>query len=271
MLQSDSIDELAAALADAQAELAPVARDSSASTGAYTYAYASLAVVLEAVRPVLNRHSLAVTQTVVARVEPILAEHVEHKRGRDGSTIEQRIPVQSLGSVRTTLAHSSGQWIASEVPILAPWGDVQQVGAAVTYFRRIALKAIVGLAEVDETDDRPSAAPERDESPPRSAAAPRATTARATSSRAARNDPRSVAEETKRANTGVPTPACPPNLRGYWKARGLESELVKVVKEIGLSGPASQWSEADRLAVHEAMRRSFPEVAPASSEDDIHF
>jgi hypothetical protein len=141
MMRSDSIDELGAALANAQAELAPVARDSSASTDAYTYAYASLTEVLESLRPVLNRHGLAVTQTVVARIEPILAEQVEQKRGRDGNPIEQRIPVQSLGSVRTTLAHNSGQWIASEVPAVhVPTADVRTWRELITYRSRVIAK-----------------------------------------------------------------------------------------------------------------------------------
>jgi hypothetical protein len=285
LMQSDAIDQLAAALANAQAEIVPVARDSQVSTGAYTYTYSSLTVVLKAVRPVLNRHGLAVTQAVVPRVEPIYtAERVEYKRDRDGNWVEQRVPVQSLGSVRTTLAHTSGQWIASELPILAPWADVQAVGAAFTYYRRIALKAIVGLAEVDDADGKlpddadgkPAPVPARSGKARSAGAIPRSAGARGKPASTERADPRAVAQEMAQAKielaqTFSPEPACPPNLRRYWKARGLEPELVKLVEEMGLSGRASQWSEEDRLAVHEAMLQSYPDAPLSGSKREVPF
>jgi hypothetical protein len=276
-MQSDSIDQLAAALAAAQADLKPVARDSQASTGAFTYTYSSLAIVLKAVRPVLNRHGLAVIQVVVPRVEPILAETIERKRDRDGNWVEQHVPLQSLGSVRTILAHTSGQWIASDVPILASWGDVQAVGAAVTYFRRIALKAIVGLAEVDDTDGKLPQSGERDRSRRRSDAS-------ASRRHEPRSDPRAVALEMNRVNSatagespGAPgppaaaEPACPPDIRRYWRDRGLDSEVVELAHTMGLHGRASEWAKEDRFALHDAMRNAYPDVMVSRSERDVPF
>jgi hypothetical protein len=273
MMQSDSIDQLAAALAAAQIELVPVARDSTVSTGTYTYAYASLAVVLEAVRPVLSRHGLAIIQIVVPRAEPITSEHVDFRRSRDGSLIELRRPAQSLGSVRTMLAHTSGQWVASELPILAPWGDVQAIGAAVTYYRRISLKAIVGLAEVDDTDGEPATDSVQSRSLPQmDVATPKADGKTDT---ATHTDPRVVAQEMAQTNSVAPTPAptpeCPSDLRRYWKDRGLLPELKEFVKEMELHGRASQWSDEQRRLVHEGMLRAYPDGALTYSTSDIPF
>jgi hypothetical protein len=251
MLQSDAIDQLAAALASVQIELTPVTRDKKVATRSFDYSYASLSVILELVQPILSRHGLAVTQTVVPRVEPILAEHVETKVDRNGSPIELRYPVQSLGSLRTVLVHTSGQWIASELPILAPWGDVQEIGARVTYYRRIALKAIVGLAEVDETDGKAQSDTLASKTP----------TTRGKYAKATQTDPRTVAQRMAQVNSGVQAPApesaCPTNLRRFWKARGLESELIEFVQAMGLRGRASQWSDEERRKVHEGMSRAY--------------
>jgi hypothetical protein len=50
----------------------------------------------------------------------------------------------------TTLAHSSGEWIRSELPIRAKDASPQAQGSAITYARRYALAAIVGLAQIDD-------------------------------------------------------------------------------------------------------------------------
>jgi len=69
MNRSENINELAAALAKAQASIPPVKKDLSAvietkAGGKYAYAYADLASVLEAIRKPLSDNGLAVIQTV---------------------------------------------------------------------------------------------------------------------------------------------------------------------------------------------------------------
>jgi hypothetical protein len=52
------------------------------------------------------------------------------------------------------LAHSSGEWLASEWPV-CPIGDTvspQRMGAALTYARRYALFTLVGIAREDDLD-----------------------------------------------------------------------------------------------------------------------
>jgi hypothetical protein len=50
----------------------------------------------------------------------------------------------------TTLLHTSGQWIRSYMPILMTKQDAQSLGSAITYCRRYALAAIVGVCPVDD-------------------------------------------------------------------------------------------------------------------------
>ena len=56
--------------------------------------------------------------------------------------------------LNTVLAHSSGEWIASDWPV-CPMSDMnspQRMGAALTYARRYALFALVGIAGEDDLD-----------------------------------------------------------------------------------------------------------------------
>lgn len=52
----------------------------------------------------------------------------------------------------TTLAHTSGQWMKSYLPLNPSKNDSQGIGAAITYLRRYSLSAIVGVV-CDEDDD----------------------------------------------------------------------------------------------------------------------
>lgn len=46
--------------------------------------------------------------------------------------------------------HTSGQWTASELPIVGDWGDPQKIGSCITYARCYALAAICGVAQDDD-------------------------------------------------------------------------------------------------------------------------
>jgi hypothetical protein len=54
----------------------------------------------------------------------------------------------------TTLAHASGEWIASDWPVcpIAETTNPQRMGAALTYARRYALFTLVGIAGEDDVD-----------------------------------------------------------------------------------------------------------------------
>jgi hypothetical protein len=123
-MQSDSIGALAAALSKAQADITGALKDSS--NPFFKSKYADLASCWDACRKQLAANNLAVIQTVYVNWD------------KDESVLA------------TTLAHSSGEWIRSELPIRAKDGSPQAQGSAITYARRYALAAIVGLAQIDD-------------------------------------------------------------------------------------------------------------------------
>jgi hypothetical protein len=149
---SDGIASLAAALAKAQGELvnpeksltATICSDGSGGD-AHTFNYASLASGLDIVRKTLGKHEIATMQT---------------------TAIDQAAGMVNL---RTVLAHSSGEWIASDWPV-CPISDTatpHRMGAALTYARRYALFTLVGIAGEDDLDAPDVAAPvQRPLSPP---------------------------------------------------------------------------------------------------------
>lgn len=120
--QSESINELAAALAKAQGKITGALKDSD--NPFFKSRYADLASVWDACRAALSKNGLAVIQ---------LAESDE-----------------TGVSVSTTLAHSSGQWIRSRLHLRPKDGTPQGMGSAITYGRRYALAAMVGVAQVDD-------------------------------------------------------------------------------------------------------------------------
>lgn len=122
MNQSESIAALAAALSKAQANITGALKDSS--NPFFKSKYADLAACWDACRKQLSENGLAVIQTI------------EVGEGR--------------AILVTTLAHSSGEWIKSYCPILTKDDSPQGQGSGITYARRYALAAIVGLAQIDD-------------------------------------------------------------------------------------------------------------------------
>lgn len=124
--QSESIKELAAALAKAQSEIqhAKKAEDNPF----FKSKYADLPAVIDAARPFLTKHGLSVSQPT---------------------------DVDDNGKILlvTQLMHSSGEWIRGYYPINPVKNDPQAIGSAVTYARRYAFCAITGVAATGEDDD----------------------------------------------------------------------------------------------------------------------
>jgi hypothetical protein len=121
-----SIGQLAKALAAAQGEFRPIVKDKVVKSSSYSYRYADLATVRDAVTPALAKHGLAVVQTF----RP------------NGGTHQY---------VETTLMHSSGESVSSSYQIPAT-GKQQEIGSAITYARRYSLCAILGVVAEDDDD-----------------------------------------------------------------------------------------------------------------------
>jgi hypothetical protein len=122
MNQSESIAALAAALSKAQASITGALKDSA--NPFFKSRYADLASCWDACRKPLTDNGLAVIQTIEAG---------------EGRAI-----------LVTTLCHASGEWIKSYCPILTKDDSPQGQGSGITYARRYALAAMVGLAQIDD-------------------------------------------------------------------------------------------------------------------------
>jgi hypothetical protein len=130
MTKSDSIAHLIAALAKAQGAFANVTKGNANTF--LDYKYASLDDVLEAVRKPLADNGLAILQA-------------------PGTMLEGAIQLE------TFLAHESGEFIFSEtsIPVSEKKGlsQAQTVGVAITYARRYALMAMLGIAAEGDDQD----------------------------------------------------------------------------------------------------------------------
>lgn len=131
MKTSDSIKELATALAKAQAIMAGATKDKT--NPAFRSKYADLASVWDACRDALTKHGLSIVQMT----RPSEAQEVV---------------------VITRLMHSSGEWIESELALPVTKNDAQGFGSALTYSRRYALAAMVGVAPEDDDGQAAAAA-----------------------------------------------------------------------------------------------------------------
>lgn len=122
MNQSESIAALAAALSKAQSAITGALKDSA--NPFFKSKYADLAACWDACRQQLAANNLAVIQTT---------------------------EVTGAGTVLvTTLAHSSGEWMRGYLPVLTKDAGPQGQGSGLTYARRYALAAMVGLAQIDD-------------------------------------------------------------------------------------------------------------------------
>lgn len=116
--------QYSAALVAAIGELTNVPK--TASNPYFKSKYAPLDAIVDATRPVLAKHGLAVQQTPVFR---------------DG-----------MAGVVTIITHKAGHWEDSELLLPLKDQSPQGVGSAITYARRYALAAVLGLATEDDDD-----------------------------------------------------------------------------------------------------------------------
>jgi len=141
---SETTATLCAALVAAQAGLKPIAKDGK--NPAFRSRYATLDGIMETVRPALAAHGLAVVQGVI------------HPETGEGGRLVGIM-------VETRLVHTSGEWLASVVPVPVAKGDAHGLGSALSYGRRYGLSALLALS-TDEDDDGNAAAKAPPAKPP---------------------------------------------------------------------------------------------------------
>lgn len=120
------MQNLASALAEFHKAVGPIFKQSTAQYGKY----ADLATVLAVVTPVLSDKGLVLTQTFM--------------------------PFDSTTILRTTLLHTSGESVNSDLPMPSIEGArnaLHAFGGATTYLRRYALLALLNLAAEDDDGD----------------------------------------------------------------------------------------------------------------------
>lgn len=123
MNKSESIKELAAALAKAQPLIKGAVKDSV--NPFFKSKYADLSSVVEAIREPLAKNGLSYVQ------------------------LNQPSETNQV-CVETVLIHTSGEWISGVISLPVTKADAQGHGSAITYARRYGLSAIVGLTAEDD-------------------------------------------------------------------------------------------------------------------------
>lgn len=127
MNKSTDIDKLAQSLSQLQSEIQNVYKDKSG----YGYKYTELSSILDVVRPLCAKYHLAVSQL------------------GDNNPADPDVV-----GVETVLMHNSGQYISSSLymRVTASKGmsAAQAAGSVITYARRYALAAILGIAQTDD-------------------------------------------------------------------------------------------------------------------------
>lgn len=123
--RSETIGKLAEALSKAQLEFKPIVRDKN--NPFFKSKYAPLENVIAATAEALANNSLAITQQI--------GYH----------------PVSLELCVITTIMHSSGEYCSGYIP-LPKTAKPQELGSAITYYRRYALCAALNVSADDDDD-----------------------------------------------------------------------------------------------------------------------
>jgi len=125
-IMTQDIAKLTEALAKAKSSFGPIIKNKTVKTTSFSYDYADLASIEEAIRKPLMENGLTIFQPITM-------------------VGEQRILI-------TLLSHISGQWIKGEMPLSNYNGKVQDFGKEITYLRRYAMCSLLGITAEEDTD-----------------------------------------------------------------------------------------------------------------------
>ncbi len=121
MEQSQTIGELAKALAEFQSKVGSVGKDSV--NPFFKSKYATLENIVSTIKEPLSKVGLAYSQLPTGE-----------------------------NQIATILMHTSGEWIKATITMHPAKNDPQGQGSAITYMRRYALSSLLGIV-TDEDDD----------------------------------------------------------------------------------------------------------------------
>jgi len=253
---SETVAALATALAKAQAtlinpekSLVATIRTGRPGEAERSFRYAPLASGLDIVRKTLGQHEIATVQTTAID------------------------PATGMVNLTTMLAHSSGEWIASDWPVCAAAETVnpQRMGAALTYARRYALFTLVGIAGEDDLD-----APDLGQAPSPSAAALMSAGARALRTK----DARQLARMPDRGRTGAK--AEPQITLDPAQSATARDKLLSEIEGLSSAELAGTWAReaiaakntlvaADATRVEEAFEQKLLSLAGSGSTGGMPF
>ena len=127
MIQSENITELLVALEAVQSELPTMPKN----TPAYGYKYADLDTITQTIKPILHKHGIAYLQSI------------------SGSSQEQM-------TLTTRVFNTKGQYIedTAALPVITSTKNnvAQTLGMSITYMRRYALCAMLGITSDEDVD-----------------------------------------------------------------------------------------------------------------------
>lgn len=142
---AEQMGALYAALAAAQAEYAPLPKNRKVTIrmrtgGSYEFRYADLEAVFSSTRPALAKHGISFVQTIQ--------------------------PANGRSSLVSMLAHKDGGVLTSVIEFNMPQGgDIKEFGAHLSYLRRYAATALIGVAADDDLDENGEPAGDGDSRP----------------------------------------------------------------------------------------------------------
>ena len=234
---SPSIAALATALAKAQIELTNPEKSLTGTIepqrgqgGARQFRYAPLSSGLEIVRKTLGQHEIATVQT---------------------TAVDQAAGIINL---TTVLAHSSGEWIASDWPVcaIAETARPHRMGAALTYARRYALFTLVGIAGEDDLDapDLTDPAPESDKLDTNSKSGVNGGQQSASERRATRSRVKSGSDSPRRELSAT-------------LSESLRTELLREIEGFGSADDAALWAQRRLVAKNQLSTADAQQVEEA--------
>jgi hypothetical protein len=217
--------------------------------GEQIFRYAPLSSGLDIVRKTLGKHEIAAVQ----------ATAIDHAAG--------------LIRVTTRLCHASGEWISSDWPVcsLDEMTSPKRMGAALTYARRYALFALVGIAGEDDLD-----APDLNAPTPTETGKEKPRPSNGGGRRVRKNwDQKKILAKSEAREDLNPTNAC---LKGQLSAV-LRDQLMSELKDIKSAEDAALWARrilpaknslnvADARQIEDAFQARLAVVEGATDEPD---
>ena len=128
-------------LLDAQQEIGAITK--SKDNPFFKSRYADINVILAEVKPILNKNGLLLTQALVTRPDT-------GKSGIETSIIDRDWGDNKVSGIETSIIDVESEKGLHYFVELPQGATPQQVGSAVTYFRRYALQSLLALEAQDD-------------------------------------------------------------------------------------------------------------------------